>query len=118
MYDSEIELIATHAVSVQITGYVVDSFPAVVSCALCDAHEHMWQFVEKVPIVSLAHLTGYSKYPQPGEIRCEVRSRYVDAAGRALVTIDTGLPDRVETVDGNTIFDVLAEQLVEIPGDA
>ena len=73
----------------------------------------MWQFVEKVPIVSLGNLAESSMYPQPGEIRCHVLSRFVDPAGRKLVRIDTGSPDRVESTDGNTIFEVFTEQLVE-----
>ena len=105
------------AVSVQITGYVDEHFPGFVSCALRDAHGRTWQFVDKVPIFSLADLTGGSVYPQPGVIRCQVVSRSVDAAGRALVRVDTSTPDGVESTDGNTIFDVFAEQLAEVARD-
>lgn len=107
-----------HEVVVQITGYVDDSFPGFVSCALRDAHERTWQFVDKVPVFSLAHLGADSVYPQPGVIRCQVVSRSVDPSGRVLVRIDTGTPDGVESTDGNTIFEVLAEQLVEAASDA
>src|SRR5258706_8916534 len=46
-----------YAVSVQITGYVGDDFPGIVSCELSDARQRKWQFLEKVPIVALASLT-------------------------------------------------------------
>jgi hypothetical protein len=107
-----------YAVSVQITDYVDDHFPGFVSCALRDADERTWRFVDKVPIFSLAPLTGRSTYPQPGEIRCQVVSRSVDPSGRTVVRIDTGTPDGVESTDGNTIFDVFAEQVIEVAGDA
>jgi hypothetical protein len=42
-----------YAVAVQITGYIDDHVPGFVLCALRDARERTWQFVEKVPIVSL-----------------------------------------------------------------
>jgi hypothetical protein len=106
------------AVSVQITGFVDGAFPGVVSCTLQDVQKRTWQFVEKVPVVSLAPLTDRSQYPQPGEIRCRVLSRSLDPSGRALVRIDTSGPDSVESTDGNTIFEVFAEQLIEVPGDA
>jgi hypothetical protein len=103
-----------YAVSVQITGCVDDHSPGVVSCELCDAHKRIWRFVEKVPVVSLANLTARSAYPQAGEIRCRVLSRSVDEGGRAITRIDTASPDGVESTDGNTIFEVLSDQVVEV----
>jgi hypothetical protein len=107
-----------HAVSVQITGFVDNHFPGFVSCALRDAEERTWQFVDKVPVFSVVSLTNCSVYPQPGVIRCQVVSRFVDPSGRAVVRVNTGTPDGVESTDGNTIFDVFAEQVVEIACDA
>jgi hypothetical protein len=103
-----------YAVSVQITGYVKDDFPGVVSCELSDARQRKWQFVEKVPVVSAANLTARSTYPQPGAIRCRVLSRSVDEDGRAITRIDTASPDGVESADGNTIFDVFSDQVLEV----
>ena len=103
-----------YAVSVQITGYVDDSFPGFVSCELLDARQRKWQFVEKVPVVSLANLTAHSTYPQAGGIRCRVLSRSVDEGGRAIARIDTASPDGVKSTDGNTIFEVFSDQVVEV----
>jgi sigma-70-like protein len=103
-----------YAVSVQITGWVDDHFPGFVSCELNDAHQRKWQFVEKVPVVSRAGLTSGSTYPQAGNIRCRVLSRSVGEGGRAITRIDTASPDGVESMDGNTVFEVFSEQVVEI----
>jgi hypothetical protein len=104
------------AVSVKITGYVDDHFPGFVSCELCDAHERTWHFIEKVPVVSVGNLTGGNTYPQPGEIRCILLSRSLGESGRAIARIDTATPDGVESTEGNTIFEVFSEQLVEVAG--
>jgi DNA-binding CsgD family transcriptional regulator len=103
-----------YAVSIQITGYVDDHFPGFVSCELNDAHQRKWQFVEKVPVVTRANLTSRSTYPQAGHIRCRVLSRSVGEGGRAITRIDTASPDGVESTDGNTVFDVFSEQVVEV----
>ena len=108
--------IQMHQVSVQITGYVDAAFPDFVSCALHYAHDHTWEFVEKVPVVTLATLTDESRYPQPGTIRCHVLSRSIDPTGFTVARIDTRNPDGVESREGRTIFEVFTEELVA--GDA
>ena len=107
-----------HAVSVQITGYVDDHFPGIVSCILRDIHGRAWRFVEKAPVVSLANLTERSAYPQNGEIACRVMTRSEDPSGRATVVVDTSSPSDVESEEGQTRFEVFADQLVEVPGAA
>jgi hypothetical protein len=103
-----------YAVSVQITAYVDDSFPGWVSCALRDAHGRTWEFVEKAPVVSLAHLTPESVYPQVGRIACQVISRSGDTQGRPVALVDTSTPWSVESTEGNSQFEVFAEHLVEV----
>ena len=103
-----------YAVTIEITGYVEADFPGVVSCELTDALQRKWHFVEKLPVVSDVTLTAQSTYPQPGSIRCRVVSRFVGEGGRALTRIDTANPDGVESTDGNTIFEVFSDQVVEV----
>ena len=103
-----------YAVRVQITGYVDDHFPGVVACELCDAKQRIWQFVEKVPVVSRANPTARSTYPQAGEIRCRLLSGSVDEGGRVIRRIDTASPDGVKSTDGNSIFEVFSDQVVEV----
>ena len=85
------------AVKVEISRYVDDLFPGVVECTLVDALgvEHM--FVEKVPIVTEAHLNADTSYPQPGVIACVVLARSERDDGRQLVHIDTRTPWGVES---------------------
>jgi hypothetical protein len=100
-------------VQVEISRYVDDAQPGWVECWLTDAWARQWSFVEKVPVVTAADLDAMSPYPQPGVIACQVVARRRDAAGREVVTIDTGSPWSVESTTGDVRFDVLPEQLVE-----
>ena len=59
-------------------------------------------------------LDGDSAYPQPGVIAGEVVSRSRNAEGQEVCRIDTRRPWDVESVDGVTQFEVLAETLVEL----
>jgi penicillin-binding protein 1A len=96
-------------VRVEITRFVDEDQPGFVECTLTDAAGKVWTFVEKVPIVSSESLDASSTYPQPGAIGCVVLSRRRDDLGREVLLIDTSKPDGVESTDGETRFEVLAE---------
>jgi hypothetical protein len=103
------------AIPVTITCYLSDEpQPGVVACELVDVHGRLWRFVEKTAIVSSDHLDGESAYPQPGVIAGVVVSRSRNAKGREVCLFDTRHPWDVESVDGVTQFEVLAETLVEM----
>jgi hypothetical protein len=104
-------------VKIEISRYVDDSFPGWVECILVDALgvEHM--FVEKVPVVTEAHLDENISYPQPGVIACVVLERSERDDGRQLVHIDTQKPWGVESTAGRSRFEVFPEQLREINSD-
>src|SRR5262249_11063227 len=95
-------------VKVQIVRYTDDSQPGWVECHLTDTHGRRWSFVEKVPVVTTATLDASSVYPQPGVIACEVVGQ---ASG--VVRIDTTRPWAVESVEGETRFEVPEGALVE-----
>jgi hypothetical protein len=95
-------------VKVDIVRYADDSQPGWVECHLTDAIGRRWSFVEKVPVVTAADLDASSVYPQPGVIACEVVGR---AGG--VVRIDTTRPWSVESVEGETRFEVPLGSLVE-----
>jgi hypothetical protein len=101
-------------VKVEISRYLDASFPGWVECTLVDALgvEHI--FVEKVPVVTEAHLDGGISYPQPGVIACVVLERSERNDGRQLVHIDTRRPWDVESTAGKSRFEVFPEQLREI----
>jgi hypothetical protein len=95
-------------VQVEIVRYADDSYPGWVEFYLIDVHGRRWSFVEKVPIVTEALLDASSTYPQPGLIACEVVGR---AGGVA--RIDTTRPWGIESVEGETRFEVPEGSLVE-----
>ena len=80
---------------------------------MTDAWETEWLFEEKVPVVSADELDAQSPYPQAGIIACHVVKKWLDEDGRELATIDTEQPWGVESSEGTTKFDILADQLIE-----
>jgi len=97
--------------------YVDESFPGWVECTLVDAYGYDHVFVEKVPVVTKAHLDSASSYPQSGVIACVVLDLGISQSddGRRLVHIDTQTPCGVQSLAGRSRFDVFPEQLVAEP---
>jgi hypothetical protein len=62
-------------VIVAISRYADAAQPGWVECRLVDALEHEHVFVEKVPVVTEAHLDAASGFPQAGFIACIVVGR-------------------------------------------
>jgi hypothetical protein len=102
------------ALVVSIAEYVSDNEPGWVRCTLTDVSGRQWQFVEKAPVVSRVSLTRQSAYPESGEMACRVLSRSTDDAGRLTARIDTADPWGLESVEGNTVFEVFADQLRDL----
>jgi len=100
-------------VKIEITRFVDDYQPGVVEGLLVDAQGDRHVFIEKVPIVTSQYLDANSTYPQAGVIACQVVGRRA-LNGYELVKIDTTTPWLIESTTGEALFDVLAEQLVEI----
>src|SRR5215475_9487773 len=101
-------------VRVKISRYVDASQPGWVECGLLDASGDEHVFVEKVPVVTQADLDSASRYPQSGVIACIVQDRGISRSddGRRLVHIDTQTPWGVQSLAGESRFDVFSEQLV------
>jgi hypothetical protein len=93
------------------------SVPGWVECRLIDALGHEHVFVEKVPVVTTAHLDAGSDFPQVGIIACIVLGSSERDDGRHVVHIDTQTPWGIESTAGRSRFDVLAEQLREVYSD-
>ena len=102
-------------VRVEICRYADAAQPGWVECRLVDAIGHEHVFVEKVPVVTKAQLDVASSFPQAGLIACIVIGRNERDDGRQLVRIDTQTPWGIESTAGRTQFDVLSEQLCELP---
>lgn len=105
------------AIQVKIVRFTDDWFPGFVECSFVDALGQSQVFNEKVPVVSREDLSAESEYPREGIIACRwIESRVTDE-GREVVTVDTGHPWGVESVTGQTRFEVFREQTVEWQDD-
>ncbi len=101
-------------IEVTIVRYINDEpQPGIVECQFEDAHGHQWSFVEKTAYVSVRDLDAQSTYPQEGVLACEMLQRGLDGAGREVIRVDTERPSHIESVEGETKFDVLPESLIE-----
>jgi len=98
--------------SVTILRFADASFPGWVEFSLVDAHGTQHLFQDKGPVVSAEWLDEESDYPRDGSLRCEVIETAPSPGGRVLVRI--GLERHgVESIDGETAFEVWADQLSE-----
>jgi hypothetical protein len=101
------------AVKAQITKCIDDEgYPSIVECRFSDAYGETQIFHEKDAIVTTEMLDRNSRFPQDGTIGCEILGRK-NVNGREVVKVDTGLPWHIESVDGETLFEVLPEQIIE-----
>ena len=102
-------------IGVLITKYIsLNPQPGIVECQLFDAYGNEWTFQDKTAIFASHSLDTDSDYPLPGAIACEVIKQWQDTNGREIVSIDTKRPWGVEAMTGESRFDVLQSQLIEI----
>src|SRR5687768_6731589 len=97
-----------------IARYVSDDpQPGLVECHLVDTHGRRWSFLEKSAVVSQDLLNAKSPYPRPCVIACEVVGRAKDSAGREVLRISTATPWGMQSVEGETEFEVYATSWAE-----
>ena len=101
--------------TVSIMKVIDEGFPGWVECLLKDANGRTWTFHEKIPVVTAEDIWTDSCFPIRGVVGCEVTGRKTDSLGRAILTVDSRTPWGIESIEGNTIFDVFAEQIKEEP---
>lgn len=97
--------------SVKIVEYADNSQPGWVRCIFNDAQGKQWSIVEKVPIVTTDWLDSDSAYPQLGVVACQIISERIHENNRKVLTIDISIPNAIETEEGQTQFDVVADQV-------
>jgi hypothetical protein len=101
-------------ISVQITKYISDDpQPGIVECQLVDVYGNEWLFQEKTAIVSSGDLDADTDYPQPWFIACEIIKQWQDVDGREIVSVNTEKPWGIESLTGDSRFDVLRSQIIE-----
>ena len=94
--------------TVQIVRFVDASFPGWVACEFVDAEGRVHTLIDKYPIFTAKTLDADSKYPQLGDVQCEVLSRSQGSRGRDLVHIR--MPG-IESSERLSEFVVLSSQL-------
>jgi hypothetical protein len=99
------------AVRATISKFIDESQPGLVECWFEDSQGRIWEFHEKVPIVSTDDLWVDSEYPRPCAIACTILEHKSDSVGRGIAVIDTSRPWGIESTEGTTVFEVFAEQL-------
>lgn len=100
-----------YKVNVQIVRFVDSSFPGWIECLLTDTSNREWFFVDKVPIFTNQNMHEMSRYPQHGEIACEMIRSWVGQDGRKRCMITTERPWGISAKEGETEFEVFYDQL-------
>ncbi|HEY1122926.1 MAG TPA: hypothetical protein VGE67_15045 [Haloferula sp.] len=98
-------------IAVEIVRFTDEGVPSWVESALQDALGREWRLIDKVPIFTLVNLDASSSYPQPGSIACEIVREWIDEDGRKRCLIDTTLPCGIDSVEGETRFEVFRDQV-------
>ena len=105
----------TIAARVLIARWVDDEpQPGIVECRLTDRFGRDWTFMEKCAAVSPAALFKDSTYPQSGVIGCHIISSGFDDNRREFAIVDTKQPWGITAINGDTRFEVFADQLDRI----
>ena len=102
-----------YAVKSKITKCIYDDrYPSFVDCEFVDAFGALHQFQDKDAVFTFESLDRDSKYPQDGSVACEIIERRCED-GRNIVKVNTERPWGVESIEGETVFEVLVDQVVE-----
>jgi len=100
-------------IKAQITKCIDDNgYPSFVECQFVDTHKNKQVFHDKDVMFTTENLDRNSNYPIDGSIACQIIEREI-IEGREIVRIDSKLPWHIESVNGETVFEVLAEQITE-----
>lgn len=89
------------------------SHPDWVRCRFEDVHGRLWSIFEKVPVVTPYGFDENTPLPHPAYVAVRILTTYRDALNREVVTVDTAAIWGIETVNGESVFDVFDSQIVE-----
>ena len=100
-------------IKAQITKCIDDEgYPSFVECQFVDAQGCIQIFNDKDVIFTAESLDRNSNYPVDGTIGCEIIERK-NVDGREIIKVNTELPWHIESINDETVFEVLEEQLIE-----
>ena len=105
---------SSYGVKSKITKCIDDEgWPSIVECEFVDALGTLHQFQDKYVLFTVEMLDRDSNYPQYGSVACEIIEKRSEN-GRNIVKVDTERPWGAESTTGETVFEVLEDQIVEI----
>lgn len=102
-------------VRVEIIRFVSTYQPGIVEFKLTDAYGCNWYFIEKQALLWPYDLDHEDDFPQPGWTAYHIVERFVDGTGRNIVRIDIEQPWSVCSIEGEHVFDILANQIEDPP---
>ena len=99
-----------------VTRYISDEpQPGWAECEMTDAHGRVWRFNDKLIFLdSTGDMRADSRFPLPTAIYCRVIERRTTDTGFDVVVVDTDFPYYLESVEGETKFEVVPTELVEL----
>jgi hypothetical protein len=97
------------ALKVRIIKYVDNWNPGWVKCVFKDIRGKEWSIIEKVPVITSENLDSNSQFPIDSFIACEVINQSHD-----IITIDLNKPWGVSEENGQTVFEVFEDQIIEM----
>lgn len=82
--------------------------PPLVECQFIDAFGYTQIFHDKVAIFTADYLDETSNYPVEGIIACVIVEK-----NSSVAVVNTELPWHIESIKGETVFEVFLEQIIE-----
>ena len=98
---------------VKIIEFADDSQPGFVNCTFTDSAGQEYKIFEKVPVVTDEYLDENSHYPKEGIVSCVILDENQDKENNEIVKINIAEPLQISTVNDETIFLVLRNQLAD-----
>jgi len=98
---------------IEVSRFLEAGQPVVVECRFFYACGREHFIVEKVPVISAEDLGPNDIYPQPLVMACTVIGTKLKGDVE-IVEIDTSIPWGIESIEGRNLFEVRADQLVEV----
>jgi hypothetical protein len=111
-----LEFLGMVGLRIEISRFVEDGQPNVVECRFLDAYGQEHFIIEKVPVISAEDLGPGDTYPRAEVIACTVIQKKGER-DLEIVEIDTRRPWGIESVEGESLFDVRSNQLIEFANE-
>jgi len=96
-----------HTVKVTVTKIVAEHQPTIVEFHFTDIHGKKHVFHDKIAVVSPFYHIAEDDLPKEGKLRCTISEKCENS-----YIIDTDIPDCVDSLEGNTVFEVAKNLII------